>query len=290
MAPNNHQDGTTATARMNRTAMATAAAAASMNASTAFSAGMLKMNVGGNGSCVTCFGGKQPVPTAIGRPSQVQMEGKKILRALSAFSCISLKTLSSPRSSERHRPLEAEDDVVQKASETEEQKGKAIDQQILLRIVMWGGPNILLILAPVDAPAEFVIEMVLDSYSKGVGLQECRNFELFCAHCNSPALHPKQRIGSVGSRHFLLCKKGLQISGVSIFNSHPQMSQSANASNHSLSSSKYSLSNSSPFLKHSRSLSHGNSILSHSSSRSNSHHRRSNSWWNPVQCLTVGQH
>lgn len=76
------------------------------------------MNAAGDSSCMTCFGGKQSVP-AMGRPSQVQMEGKKILRALSAFSCISLKTLSSPGSSDRKSSLEAEG-VSQNAASGEE--------------------------------------------------------------------------------------------------------------------------------------------------------------------------
>ncbi|BBN03967.1 hypothetical protein MPTK1_3g00980 [Marchantia polymorpha subsp. ruderalis] len=295
MASSNSAEDENSSRRVNLIAMTTP----NLNATATFKAGMLdlerRMNAAGDKrSCVTCFG-RQNSMHNLGRPSQVQMSGKKILKALSSFSCISSKSISMSNSpskrEQQQRSLDLKDGVV-KRSPAFEDKGKS-DQRILLRIVMWGGPNTLLLLAPFDAPAESVIEMVLDSYVKGVGLHECQDYELFCAHCNSPALHPKQTIGSVGSRHFLLCKKGPGVVGPNYFNSSSQVAKHSHSSvghhhsRHNHNSHSHSGSTALSSRSHSfRSLSHSNSSLSTSSM---AQHGRSH-WWNPVKCLSIGGH
>eukprot|EP00249_Psilotum_nudum_P006658 c19962_g1_i4 orf=458-1159(-) len=88
-------------------------------------------------------------------------------------------------------------------------------QTVLLRIAIVGCPRTILLLAPVHASAETVIAMAINSNTREAtpGRNALKStshqFELYCGHCNAPALHPKQLIGTVGSRHFLLCKRPL---------------------------------------------------------------------------------
>ncbi|KAL2636152.1 hypothetical protein R1flu_007631 [Riccia fluitans] len=222
------------------------------------------------------------------RPLHVQVSGKKFLRALSSFSCISSKSMSTVNNSASSRREEQRSLDLKDGSLAFQEKSKR-DQKILLRIMMWGGPNTLLLLAPFDAPTERVIEMVLDSYVSRAGPHDCHDYELFCAHCNSPALQRKQQIGNVGSRHFLLCKKGPGVVRPDFLTniSHVGTNLHSTDAHHKPRHARSQSHSGSTALS---SLSHSLSLAQLNSSVSTSNHRRSQSWWNPASCLSIGGH
>lgn len=119
MASSNSAEDENSSRRVNLIAMTTP----NLNATATFKAGMLdlerRMNAAGDKrSCVTCFG-RQNSMHNLGRPSQVQMSGKKILKALSSFSCISSKSISMSNSpskrEQQQRSLDLKDGVVKRS-------------------------------------------------------------------------------------------------------------------------------------------------------------------------------
>lgn len=118
MASSGSAEDENSSRRVNLIAMTTP----NINATATFKAGMLdlerRMNAAGDKpACVTCFG-RQNSMHSFGRPSQVQMSGKKILKALSSFSCIPSKAISVSNSSgreKRHRSLDLQDGVANKS-------------------------------------------------------------------------------------------------------------------------------------------------------------------------------